>query len=256
MKNFLLKIRDKIARVKKKGTTKFCCICDSKVDDFGDYRGGWSGAPILMNLLEFVGSDLDNFSCPNCGAHDRERHLFLYLKSLEMIHEFSGADVLHFAPEKHFRKIIEGEQPNRYIKADLTPADSEIEQVDITDIPYDSESFDFVIANHVLEHVPNHIKALTELKRVLKTGGRAILQTPYSAVLEATFQDPGIANDPLRLEIYGQEDHVRLYGQDIFDTFASVGFQADIHTHQSLLADLDSCYYGINPKEPFFLFRK
>ena len=47
----------------------------------------------------------------------------------------------------------------------------DFKQVDIQDIPFADESFDVVIANHMLYHVPDLNKALLEVRRVLKTGG-------------------------------------------------------------------------------------
>lgn len=254
LKKLLKKVRNNIS--KEKIVNKLCCICDNDVVDFNSYRGGWKEAPPLMSALEMIGSDLDNFSCPLCGAHDRERHLFLYLDRLELLERIKGAEVLHFAPEKRLVKIIERLAPSHYVKADLFPTDPTIEKIDMTSISYDSESFDFVIANHILEHIPDDCKALSELYRVLKHGGIAILQTPFSSKIKSTFQDPGIDNDNSRLHAYGQEDHVRLYGLDIFDRFSSAGFQADIRTHESTLSDLDATIYGINSREPLFLYKK
>lgn len=246
----------KIMRLEKKHIKKYCCICDGSLDKFLPYRGGWREAPPLMSTLEIIGSDLDNFSCPLCGAHDRERHIFLYLNRLRLISKFEGAEILHFAPEKRLTKIIKDKKPLRYVKADLFPTDPDIEKIDMTNISYGSETFDFVIANHVLEHIPDDLKALAELKRVLKSGGIAILQTPFSSILKSTFHDSGIDNDYLRLLIYGQEDHVRLYGLDIFDRFASIGLQADIKSHEATLPDIDPLYYGVNFREPLFLYKK
>jgi len=237
-------------------TNKFCCICNNDVVGFQPYRDGWKNAPQLMSVLEVIGSDLDNFSCTICGAHDRERHLFLFFEALKLFDKFEGASILHFAPEKRLAKIIESKVPLSYIKADLYPSDSTIEKVDMTNICYDSESFDIVIANHVLEHIPDDIKALSELRRVLKKGGMAILQTPYSAKLNTTLQDSGIDDDNSRLHLYGQEDHVRLYGLDIFDRFASVGLLPDIKVHDLTLSNIDSSRYGVNPREPLFLYTK
>lgn len=235
---------------------KWCCVCKTAVDRFHPYRGGWAEAPPLMSILEITGSDIDNFSCPECAAHDRERHLLLYLERLGLLDQLKGAAILHFAPEKRLSRIIDGLVPLRYVKADLYPVDATIEKVDMLNIPYEAESFDFVFANHVLEHVADDAKALSELRRVLKTGGRAILQTPYSGKLHATFQDPGVDSDEARLQIYGQEDHVRLYGLDIFDRFSAAGFRSEIQTHAGLLSDIDPVKYGVNVHEPLFHFIK
>lgn len=235
---------------------KYCCICKSAVWRFRPYMGGSKNTSSIGPVLDFVGSDIDNFSCPSCGAHDRERHLYLYLERLGLLKKLNGAKVLHFAPERHLSKIIVNMGPSRYVKADLFPADPSIEKIDMLDIPYDAESFDVILANHVLEHVADDHKALSELNRVLKRGGAAILQTPYSARLRTTFADAGIDDDYARRQIYGEDNHVRLYGADIFARFAAAGMRPDIRSHADLLPDVDSARYGVNPKEPLFLFSK
>ena len=112
------------------------------------------------------------------------------------------------------------------------------------------------IANHVLEHVSDVPRALSEIRRVLKLGGVAILQTPYSGKLHHTWEDKGIDTPVARLQAYGQEDHVRLFGRDIFEQITAAGFESRVHRHSELLADVDSFTMGVNGDEPFFLFRK
>ena len=208
----------------------------------------------LMAALGVVGSDTDHFECPRCGAHDRERHLFLYLKASGLLDLLPSQHVLHFAPERHLSPRIAALSPQRYVKCDLYPGASDIERVDIESMPFSDCSFDMVIANHVLEHVADDLRALREIYRVLRPGGRAILQTPYSAILESMWCDPGITDDQTRLHAYGQEDHVRLFGRDIFERFAGVGLSPCIATHAELLADYDPDLHGVNLREPFFLF--
>jgi len=94
-------------------------------------------------------------------------------------------------------------RPARYIKCDLYPGTPEVERVDMLAIPYPDETFDLVIANHVLEHVTDDARALEEVRRVLKPGGYAILQTPFSPKLHSTWSDEGIDNDQARLQAYG-----------------------------------------------------
>ena len=203
-----------------------------------------------------IGSDVKQFSCPRCSCHDRERHLVLYLKELAIFDKIKGASILHFAPEDHLPKIIQECLPAQYVRCDLYPKSSEVEKIDMLDIPYKSESFDFVIANHVLEHVADDLTALTELHRVMKVGGLAILQTPYSSKIASTISDPGVDSDLARLQLYGQKDHVRLYGRDIFNRIESVGFDAEIAWHQDVLNYIDARFFGVNAAEPLFLFRR
>lgn len=237
-------------------TEKYCCICKKVVGEFAPYRGGWKEAPALLRLLNVVGSDLDHFACPSCTAHDRERHLYLYFDRLDLWKSLRGKAVLHFAPEKRLTRMIGDAAPSRYVRADLFPTNDSIEKVDMLGMPFSAASFDWVIANHVLEHVADDMKALAEVVRVLKPGGMAVLQTPFSARLQHTLQDPGIDDGLARLEIYGQEDHVRLYGADIFERFASAGLRPDIRQHAETLPDIDPDRFGVNPQEPFFRFLK
>jgi hypothetical protein len=104
--------------------------------------------------------------------------------------------------------------------------------------------------------VADDLRALKEIGRVLVQGGVAILQTPYSRLLHRTWEDAGIVGDDVRLQAYGQEDHVRLYGRDIFERFAVRPLVPEIGRHDSLLPDVDSDRFGVNADEPLFLYRK
>ena len=250
LRKFFRRVNDKVKFPKN----KYCCICDTNIGSFFRYKGG-KRAP-LMVALDTIGSDVNNFGCPRCECHDRERHLLLYLSEFGLLDRFEGAAILHFAPERRLSRIIQSKCPGRFVKGDLYPTSKDIETIDILAINYPSESFDFVIANHVLEHVDDDLLALSELRRVLKAGGYAILQTPYSDKLVQTFSDPGIDSKSARYQAYGQEDHVRLYGRDIFARIESAGFKSRVATHEEKLAEIDPVKFGVNKKEPFFLFER
>jgi SAM-dependent methyltransferase len=234
----------------------FCLICNHRVGAFLPYRGGQKGLPPLMIALEGIGSDVVHFECPWCGCHDRERHLLMYMRATGLFESLSNKTVLHFAPERRLSPLIAAQKPLRYIRCDLHPQTPDIEKIDISAIPSPAESFDLVIANHVLEHVADDQAALAEIHRVLKPGGYAILQTPYSAKLHHTWSDLGIDTDMARLQAYGQEDHVRLFGRDIFERFTASGLGSCVSTHDQLLQEYDARKYGVNAKEPFFLFQR
>ncbi|MDG6347842.1 class I SAM-dependent methyltransferase [Luteimonas sp. 8-5] len=216
------------------------------------YRDG--RRPPLMHALQVVGSDVTNFECPRCGAHDRERHLFLYLKASGLMEGMREARILHFAPERRLSKIICATRPLSYTKCDLYPDAPDVLPVNIEAMPFADNAFDIVIANHVLEHVSDDLQALREISRVLRSGGVAILQTPYSATLRHTWFDPGIIEPEARRQAYGQEDHVRLYGQDIVARFASTGLRPMVRSHAELLPDVDVRKAGVNAAEPFLAF--
>ena len=209
-----------------------------------------------MRALEVIGSDPDNHECPWCGALDRERHLLMYMRTAGLFDSLPGMAILHFAPERRLSRLIEATKPARYIKCDLYPDAPEVERVDMLAIPYPDKTFDLVIANHVLEHVTDDTLALEEIRRVLKPGGYAILQTPFSPKLHSTWSDEGIDNDQARLQAYGQEDHVRLFGRDLFDLFAAVGLASRVRQHTEVVSEFDPEEYGVNIAEPFFLFER
>lgn len=235
---------------------RHCVICNKNIWGFLAYRGGSTNLPPLMRALDVVGSDVDNYECPRCGSHDRERHLFMYLGASGLLSALRGKDVLHFAPEKRLQKIIRDAGPSRYLGCDLYPTRPDIKQVDMLDMDFDVDSFDVLIASHVMEHVADDERALSEISRVLKPGGYAVLQTPYCKKLIHTWEDSGIEDENARLMAYGQEDHVRLYGRDIFDRFSRHGLISNVRDHSELLSDRGAKKYGVNAAEPFMLFRR
>lgn len=233
-----------------------CVICGRSLGRFLPYRNGVQGLPALMRALDVVGSDVENFLCPWCHSHDRERHLFLFMRATGIFSFIEGKCVLHFAPETHLSRIVGEAGPAVLVKCDLHPWAPDMLKVDLLELPYADGYFDLLIANHVLEHVEDDRRAVAEIARVLKPGGYAILQTPYSNVLEQTWEDAGISSGQARLEAFGQEDHVRLFGKDIFKRIALQGFEPKVQSHDVLLADYSPHRFGLNNREPFFLFEK
>lgn len=231
-----------------------CALCGSSVREFLPYQRHVH--PPLMNALQVVGSDLTNYQCPRCGAHDRERHLFLYMQACGLLESMRGRNVVHFAPEERLSRVFATAGCARYVRCDLFPQSRDIRRIDMLAMDLETGEFDVLIANHVLEHVADDRKALAEIVRVVKPGGWCILQTPYSAILHNTWEDPGITSRQARLQAYGQEDHVRLYGQDIFERFASADLKSDIRRHDQELGHVDTKIAGVNGKEPLFLMRR
>lgn len=238
------------------GARKHCCICGSRVQRFLPYRSGEASVPPLMKYLEVVGSDVEHFECPVCQGHDRERHLLLYLTAANLLPGMSEARILHFAPEHHLQCFIRQAGPAEYVLADLFPASPSVQKMDLQAIPYPADHFDFVLANHVLEHVQDDAQALREIFRVLRPGGHAILQTPYASGLTNTFEDPSIQTELACLHAYGQEDHRRLFGRDFALRVEESGLCQAIKTHAALLPEVDVARMGVNPEEPFLLFQK
>jgi SAM-dependent methyltransferase len=237
------------------GRRRYCVVCASVVPCFLPWRGGWAAAPALMRHLHVVGSDLDHFACPRCGATDRDRHLKLYFEHTGLSASFPGRRLLHLAPEAALYPWIASLQPASYIRGDLFPSGEGIERLDLQALPFADDTFDIVIANHVLEHVDSLDRATSEIARVLAPRGWAVLQTPWSAVLSTTIDDPGIADPAARLELFGQHDHVRIFGRDVFERLARTGLVASPVWHSDALASCDADEFGVNPEEPLMLFK-
>jgi SAM-dependent methyltransferase len=235
---------------------KYCVVCRQNVQQFLPYHQGYAALSPLQKAVQLVGSDLDNFGCPHCGSTDRERHLFIYLSQPGLLQRIAGGKVLHFAPERYLRLLVQQQQPQEHILADMYPNSAEIQKIDMLDIGFPDNHFDLVIANHVLEHVHDYQQAVRELTRVLKPGGRAILQTPYSSILPSTIVEESTSSVVTREMLFGQSDHVRLYGTDIFTIIASAGLKYIGGNHQTLGIEVDAGQLGINPAEPFFLYEK
>lgn len=234
---------------------KYCVICQREVEKFLPYKGGFSDLNPVLQALKCVGSDVDNFSCPHCSSTDRERHLLIYLSLPNVLAKAQGK-VLHFAPERYMHLLIEGQKPQEYVMADLFPREPGIQKISIQDICYPDNHFDFIMANHVLEHVEDDRKAISEVTRVLKPGGYAILQTPYSSILSSTVVELPPGSPATRDLLFGEPDHLRLYGVDVFTRLAEFGLKHIGGTHQSLNIQIDPVRAGINPNEPFFLYQK
>ena len=234
---------------------KQCAYCLTEIDNFLPFNGGMVNVPSNLVLLDGVGWDFDHYGCPKCGSNGIERHLRLYCDVLNIFQDKDHLRILHFAPEPRFSAYLALFKPELHILADFQPKDNRFQQIDISSIPYSDNSFDFVIANHVLEHVLNPKLTLSEINRVLKPAGMAILQTPFSAVLSETFEDPGLNTPELRTLFYGHEDHLRLFGKNVFEIFTSY-LDSRVRNHSDVFNKSVAEKFGVNSREPFFLFSK
>jgi SAM-dependent methyltransferase len=118
---------------------------------------------------------------------------------------------LHVAPEKCIATRLKACDNIDYLSADIALSAAMV-QMDITDIRLPAESFDVIYASHVLEHIPDDRKAMRELHRVLRPGGWAVLQVPVWR--PTTTEDPTVTDPKERERLFGQSDHVRMYGHD------------------------------------------
>ena len=167
----------------------------------------------------------ENVLAPGTLSLERHRLLWLYLKN-ETKFFSEKLKVLHFAPEQAFHQRFKKLKNLDYTTTDLNSPIADV-KADICNLPFEDNSFDFIICNHVLEHIPNDTKAMQEVYRVLAPNGTAIFQVPLENLRPTTFEDNTITDKKQRAEIFGQYDHVRIYGMDFFEKLASVGFKVD-----------------------------
>jgi len=167
----------------------------------------------------------ENVLSPSTLSLERHRLLWLYLKR-ETDFFTTPKKMLHFAPEQAFYKRFRKMKNLDYTTTDLNSPLADV-KADICDLPFQNQSFDVIFCNHVLEHIPDDTKAMQELFRILKPGGMAILQIPQDLNREKTFEDDSITDPKERAKIFGQYDHVRIYGRDYFDKLRSIGFEVE-----------------------------
>lgn len=180
------------------------------------------------------GKQRPNVLSPSTLSLERHRLLWLYLKN-ETDFFTSNKKVLHFAPEQAFYKRFRQLKNLDYTTTDLLSPLADV-KADICDLPFEDNTYDVILCNHVLEHIPNDTKAMQELYRVLKPNGMAILQIPQDLNRETTFEDNTITDKKERAEIFGQYDHVRIYGRDYFDKLRSIGFKVEEVDYTSKLS--------------------
>ena len=173
------------------------------------------------------GKQRENALSPSTLSLERHRLMWLFLK--DNTNFFTAAKklkVLHIAPEQCFLDIFRKQQNLNYITSDLESPIADV-KADICDLPFKENEFDVVFCNHVLEHISNDTKAIQELYRVLKPGGFGIFQIPQDLSKAITFEDNTITDRKERAKLFGQYDHVRVYGRDYFDKLRSIGFKVD-----------------------------
>lgn len=149
-----------------------------------------------------------NALCPRCGSKERHRLQYLVLERLAETHDFSAMSMIHFAPEPFF-EVYFRKRFGRYESADLTRRNVD-HRVDLRRLPFDDRSYDFVFASHVLEHIREDAQALSEISRVLRPGGIAILPVPILGEETVEYPEPNPH----------ESAHVRAPGADYYDRYA------------------------------------
>jgi SAM-dependent methyltransferase len=185
-----------------------------------------------------------NALCPSCLSLERHRLIWLYLQNTTDFFK-SRKKVLHIAPEVCFIPRFEKIHGEDYITGDIESPLAKV-KMDIHQIPFEANTFDVVLCNHVLEHVDSDIKSMSEINRVLKPGGFAILQVPFfHPIPDVTVEDLSVTDPRERERLFGQDDHVRKFGKDYTRRIEQAGLTAVEDNFISRLSDEDQKRYGL-----------
>ena len=210
---------------------------------------GWQGIMFMARRFK------KNEVCPKCGSRKRHRLYYLFLK-YQIINPMiigNKIKVLHFAPERCLKTLFKSYSNIDYLSADLVSPEAMVKE-NLTKLSFKDETFDIVFASHVLEHIEDDRKAMSEVYRVLKNGGLAILQVPIQD-REKTFEDFSIKDPQERFKVFGQTDHVRIYGRDYKDRLRKAGFKVKINRFVDNLDDAVIKQYVLS-KESIYLCKK
>lgn len=198
-----------VAPLLYKGDKVECPVCERSFSKFLSY-----GSEVAHR---------ENVLCPFDLTLERHRLMWLYLRD----HSNFFTDpqkVLHIAPEQCFHKKFQDQKNLDYLTGDLESPIADM-HFDLHDIPLEDNRFDIVFCNHVMEHVNDAIRCMSELNRVMKPGGWGIMQVPQDFSRETTYEDPSIVTPEDREKHYWQKDHVRLFGKDYPNWLRKAGFE-------------------------------
>lgn len=230
------KLRKPADILKKKilnfGISHFCPICNSFIRGFKPFGG---------NKIK----PRANVICPVCGSFERHRFFWLLLKKKTNLFDGHPKKMLHIAPEKalidHFKQIVGID----YLSGDLLSPLAMV-KLDLTQIDFPDNSFDVIFCSHVLEHIPNDSKAISELSRVLTPEGWMLLAVPIKEGLKKTEEDLNISDPKERLKRFGNIDHVRIYGEDFEDKMLQLGLYFNKYNPYDIISEKDFSRFGLN----------
>jgi SAM-dependent methyltransferase len=190
------------------------------------------------NLKQFVTRPNGDLLCPNCGSLSRTRRLYKILSDIPIT-----GKVLHFSPPKSFANKLKELPDINYYNSDFAGEFETDYHYDITSISVEDNTFDYIICYHVLEHIEDDIKAMTELFRVLKNKGIIFIQTPFKE--GDIYEDYSIVSEKERKRAFGQKDHVRIYSVNgLKRRLDSVGFRTKIYN----IKNTTDAYHGFRPE--------
>lgn len=231
---------DVIDRIRFAGVKTFCPICRSKDEGFLSLPDIYRVSSETFGYEHFGKGEmtsLETYSCAACGASDRERLYACWLQAYYKGPTVVRKKMIHFAPESALSSyIVRSKMFSEYETADLM-MEGVSHQVDLTNLSFMDNSYDFFVCSHVLEHVADDLAAIKELFRITRTGGCGILMAPIIIGLSQTLENRLVVDPAERWRLFGQQDHVRLYSHD--------DYVARIRSQGFRVEQLDQKYFGL-----------
>ncbi len=191
--------------------------------------------------------------CPRCNSKARHRRNWLFLKEHTDLFE-KQIRLLHVSPKYSLARRFTKMANIQFTGIDLEGRPFAEHPIDVSDLPFESDTFDAVICIHVLEHVLNDRLAITELHRVLKQGGWALITVPID-FQRKTYEDPTIKTAEARKLHFGEEQHLRIYGDDFINRLRSAGFKVELNRAEDIPNSVQN-KFGIIKNEHVFLCKK
>ncbi|HVZ99782.1 MAG TPA: methyltransferase domain-containing protein [Caulobacterales bacterium] len=247
-------VRAAVWRASNFGLSHECPFCGHHIKAF---RAEGERHAVLFEQDVVGGGWREGCTCPLCGSVDRERLVCLFLRRHPELLE-APKKIMHVAPEAKLEEWLRALSGLDYLSADLTDEHVDV-NLDLTAIPFQEASFDAVIANHILEHIPDDALAMREIHRILKPGGWAILQVPISLKRAFTDEDPSVTDPQERERRFGQNDHVRIYtAHDYVARLARAGFHVEPFSWETRAYDYGGTAnkFGLLRKETLFFVRR
>jgi len=208
----------------------------------------------FKRFLPYGVNSRENVLCPTCLSLERHRLIWLYLQEQS---DFLSRNrrLLHVAPEQCFHNRFKKYSHIDYITADLESPLADY-HFDLHEIPFEENSFDMILCNHVLEHVTDDRMVMSEILRVLRPGGFAILQVPLEPSRKTTYEDSSITDPRQREKHFGQKDHLRVYGIDYPDRLRECGFSVEERLVAEFFTTEMINRYRLAPDETLYIASK
>ena len=186
-----------------------------------------------------------------------ERHplMMRYLRARTDLFDGRQKRILHVAPETRLRELFRRVSGAGYVSLDLSPHHRPTLLADLTRLPFRADHFDVIYCSHVLEHIPDDRAAMRELRRVLAPKGWAILQVPIGFTDRPTYEDWSITSPEDRLRAFGQDDHVRMYGNDYTTRLEESGFRVTVDPFVREHTAAEQQRFGLLDDEDIWLCR-